>query len=148
MSLSEIFGLSGGGLLIILSFIKIPKIEINFWGWLFKKIGKFVNQDMMDRIDTIEDEIKAVKDDVDSYKETAKIEQMQTIRYRILRFNDEILHERKHTEEHFNEILVYIDEYEDFCKTHPTYPNTKAELAIENIKRIYKKCLEERAFLS
>ena len=33
-------------------------------------------------------------------------------RYRILRFDDEIRHHVKHTEEHFNQIMDDIDEYE------------------------------------
>lgn len=147
MDLKDIFIGGGTGLVIILSFIKIPKIEINFWGWLFKKIGKLVNAEMMTKITEVEADLDTLKDDLDSYREEAKLDQLQTIRYRILRFNDEILHSQLHTEEHFNEILVYIDEYEDYCLTHPAYPNTKAELAIANIKKVYEKCLKDKSFL-
>ena len=35
-----------------------------------------------------------------------------TCRYRILRFNDEILHEQRHTKEHFDQILDDITRYE------------------------------------
>ena len=147
MELNEIF--IGGGTLIvlILSFIKIPKIEINFWGWLFKKIGNSVNGELLSKISDIEEDIENLKQDLDSYREESKLDQLQTVRYRILRFNDEILHEELHTEEHFNEILVYIDEYEDYCLSHPSYPNTKAELAIANIKAVYEKCLKNKSFL-
>lgn len=70
-----------------------------------------------------------------------------TCRYRILRFNDEILHERKHTKEHFDQILDDVTRYEKFCAEHPEYENNKAVLAIENIKRVYQNCSNENTFL-
>lgn len=68
-------------------------------------------------------------------------------RYRIIRFNDELLKQEKHTKEHFDQILTDIDEYEEYCRTDKDYKNNKAMLAIENIKNTYKKCAEESAFL-
>ena len=70
-----------------------------------------------------------------------------TCRYRILRFNDEILHEQKHTKEHFDQILDDVTRYEKFCAEHPEYENNKAVLAIENIKRVYQNCSNENTFL-
>lgn len=49
-----------------------------------------------------------------------------TCRYRILRFNDEILHEQRHTKEHFDQILDDITRYEKYCDEHPEYENNKA----------------------
>ena len=70
-----------------------------------------------------------------------------TSRYRILRFNDEALHGKKHTQEHFDQILTDIDEYENFCKSDPGYKNNKGKMAMENIKNIYKKCNQDNSFL-
>lgn len=70
-----------------------------------------------------------------------------TCRYRIIRFNDEILRQVKHTKEHFDQILIDIDDYEEYCRKDKDYKNNKAMLAIENIKNVYKKCAEESAFL-
>ena len=70
-----------------------------------------------------------------------------TCRYRILRFNDEILHEQKHTKEHFDQILDDVTRYEKFCAEHPEYENNKAVLAIENIKRVYQNCSNDNSFL-
>lgn len=68
-------------------------------------------------------------------------------RYRILRFNDEILHEQRHTKEHFDQILDDITRYEKYCDEHPEYENNKAILAIKNVKRVYQKCSDENSFL-
>lgn len=70
-----------------------------------------------------------------------------TCRYRILRFNDEILHDQKHTKEHFDQILDDVTRYEKFCAEHPEYENNKAAMAIENIKRVYQNCSNDNTFL-
>lgn len=70
-----------------------------------------------------------------------------TWRYRILRFDDEIRHDEKHTKEHFDQILEDIKSYENYCDLHPDFPNNKVEFAVMNIKRVYQKCTEEGTFL-
>ena len=68
-------------------------------------------------------------------------------RYRILRFDDEIRHDEKHTKEHFDQILEDITQYEKYCAAHPEFPNNKAVFAIKNIKNVYQRCTEEGTFL-
>lgn len=70
-----------------------------------------------------------------------------TWRYRILRFDDEIRHDKRHTKEHFDQILEDIQNYKNYCRDHPEFPNNKAQFAIMNIESIYKKCVEEGTFL-
>ena len=70
-----------------------------------------------------------------------------TWRYRILRFDDEIRHDEKHTKEHFDQILDDITKYEIYCKEHPKFPNNKVVFAIQNIKDVYQKCVKEGNFL-
>lgn len=67
-------------------------------------------------------------------------------RARILRFNREIKHQVHHDEEEFNDILEAIDDYEDFCRNNPDYPNNKAVFAIENIKNVYKEAYSNNDF--
>lgn len=98
------------------------------------------------------------RDKIDKYmgKLDKKLDKLQesndermtlTWRYRILRFDDEIRHDEKHTKEHFDQILEDITNYEQHCRTHPNFENNKAVLAIENIKKVYQKCTEEGTFL-
>lgn len=70
-----------------------------------------------------------------------------TCRYRILRFNDELLENRLHTKEHFDQILDDIDAYEDYCKKDPDYKNSKAVMAIEHVREVYHKCIDTGKFL-
>lgn len=68
-------------------------------------------------------------------------------RARILQFNDELIRKIKHTRESFDDVISEVDHYEDYCLKNPEFPNFKAVSAIENIKRVYKKCMEEGDFL-
>lgn len=70
-----------------------------------------------------------------------------TWRYRILRFDDELRHDLKHSHEHFDQILEDIDSYEKYCRDNPEFPNSKAKKAIENIKEVYDLCADENKFL-
>lgn len=68
-------------------------------------------------------------------------------RERILQFNVELLRKMQHTREDFVDVLATIDSYEAYCRDHPDYPNSRAVLAISNIRRIYQECMEESTFL-
>lgn len=71
---------------------------------------------------------------------------VKSIRQSIIRFNDEILDNKKHTEESYNCILEDIDIYEKYCDANPKFPNNKAVMAIQNIKDNYQNCLRNKEF--
>lgn len=126
MSLNEIITSGGGVLFILLTIIQLAPIKVNPWSKIARSIGRAMNVEIMDKLNESE---------------------ATDARYRILRFDDEIRHHVKHTEEHFNQILGDIDEYERYCSTHPNYKNSKAVLAIENTRRTYERCRRENSFL-
>ena len=86
------------------------------------------------------DEVKALRSDFDKEKAT-------TARVRIVRFNDELLRDKRHSKESFDQCLNDIDTYDSFCKEHPDFQNHKTVLSSENIIRTYRKCTEEHSFL-
>lgn len=126
MSLNEIITSGGGVLLILLTIIQLAPIKINPWSKIAKIIGRALNTEVMDKLNESE---------------------ATNCRYRILRFDDEIRHKVKHTEEHFNQIMEDIDDYERYCSGHPNYKNSKSVSAIENTRRTYEKCRRENSFL-
>lgn len=130
MSLNELIleAIVGGGgvLLALLTIVQLAPIKVNPWSRIARSLGRAMNVELMDKLNENE---------------------ATDARYRILRFDDEIRHHVKHTEEHFNQILGDIDEYERYCRSHPGYKNSKAVLAIENSKRTYEKCRQENSFL-
>ena len=122
--------------IIAVCFIKIPKIELNIWGI----IGKSINKDVTSKINTLNSEVSELKNDFE-------IHTVNSCRERILRFNSEIMSDNKtHNKEYYDEILSDIDKYEHYCLNHPDYPNNKAMLSIENIKKTYSDLLERGDF--
>lgn len=69
------------------------------------------------------------------------------MRNRILLFGDEARRGVKHSEEHFNQVLEDITDYELYCSKHPEFPNEKAVITCRRIKEIYEKCLIDKDFL-
>ena len=130
------------GILVILAgMIKIPKLEINVWNLIGRTIGRSINKEVMDRVD-------ALSKEVDDLRKDEELERVRFARQRILRFNDEILFDKRHSKEHFDEILDDITVYENYCADHEDYENNKAVLAIGTIKEVYKECLKTHDFLT
>lgn len=111
-----------------------------------KKYPEWHNQSIKIRKD-LSDSINNLDKKMDKLQKSNDEWLALTWRYRILRFDDEIRHDDKHTKEHFDQILEDITKYERFCKDNPDFENNKAVLAIENIKNVYKKCTNEGSFL-
>lgn len=113
--------------------------------WHEQSIG--IQNHFNQSISSLENKLDRVSDSVSELRLSNDEEMAMTWRYRILRFNDEIMHDEKHTKEHFDQIMEDITKYENYCKEHPSFPNNKAVFAINNIKRIYQKCTDEGTFL-
>ena len=129
-----------GIIIILLGLIRIPKIEINLWSLLARGLGRALNGEVLEKVNQLtKDFEKHLQDEED--------ERVRQARQKIIRFNDEILCDRKHSKEHFDEILEVIDVYEHYCNTHPDYENNKAVMAIKTIKSVYKDCLKTHDFL-
>ncbi len=68
-------------------------------------------------------------------------------RVRILRFADELQEDRKHSKDSFDQVLVDITEYENYCDTHPKFKNNQTQSTISYIKKVYSDRLEKHDFL-
>ena len=121
---------------VLMSLVEISPIKINPWSWL----GNTLNKGIISKLEKVEKDVAEVKKEVG---ESSAV----TSRYRILRFDDEILHDVKHTKEHFDQILLDIDVYEKFCEENQDFKNNLAVMAINHIKEIYSKCSRENSFL-
>lgn len=136
MTLAELLPTYEGAavwLVIFLTLIQIAPIKLNPWGWLAKQAGKAMNGDLVE-------EVRELREEFD-------VNLANQARTRILRFNDELLGEKRHSKEMFDSVLEDIDAYEKYCNAHPEYKNSKAVLAIANVKRCYEKCEIDRDFL-
>lgn len=138
--IKEILMYGGGLTLIAMTLIQITPIKLNPWSWLGRIIGRAINGEVLEKVNTLSNEVRALKEE-DS-------EQWASLsRSHILRFGDELLHGTPHSKEHFDQILLDITKYEDYCEEHPNYKNNIANATIKQIKNTYQKCLEENKFL-
>lgn len=143
MTLEEIkqIAMYGGGLtLLLMTLIQITPIKLNPWSWLGRMIGRAINGEVLDKVNTLADDVRELKEE--------DAEQWASLsRSHILRFGDELLHGVPHSKEHFDQILLDISKYETYCDDHPNYKNNIAHATINQIKNTYQKCLEENKFL-
>lgn len=139
-SIKQLSLYSGGIVLVLMTLIQISPIKVNPWSWIGRCIGRAINGEVLEKVETLTRDVKRNKDDDD--------EQWATLsRTHILRFGDEILHGISHSKEHFNQVLLDISKYEQYCESHPQYINNIATATIQQIKKTYQKCLDENNFL-
>lgn len=120
--------------------IQISPIKLNPWSWVAKKIGKAVNGELIEKVETLDTK-------VDKLEKARGEENAENRRVRILRFSDEIQHGVLHSQEHFDQILSDITEYNKYCDDHKDFLNDKTVLATQRIKSSYMKRLERDDFL-
>ena len=138
--LKELFMYGGGLTLILMTLIQITPIKINPWSWIARIIGRAINGEVLEKVNSLSEDVKALKDE--------DAEQWASLsRSHILRFGDELLHGVPHSKEHFDQILIDISKYESYCDEHQDYKNNIANATIKQIKNTYQKCLEDNKFL-
>lgn len=159
MNLKELFD-CGGVLLLLMTIVQITPMKVNPWSWVarllqkgMKAMGRAFNADTMKQLEEIKEnqtEIRTNQTEIqrklEEHIETDDIRHADGLRVAILKFNLELIRGIKHTHEDFSEVLRQIDEYEQYCRAHEKYPNSKAVYAIGNIKRVYKDRLKKRDF--
>ena len=116
--------------------IQIAPIKINPWSWLAKLIRKFL-------LGEIDATLTAIKGKVDVIEGIMNEREAVLARTHILRFNDEILNEVKHTNEYFLQTLDDIKTYDKFCEKHPEFANGRTLQAAENIRRTYERLFDQ-----
>ena len=140
MSLYELMGSGCGLLFIIMTVFQIAPIKINPWSCLAKRIGKAINGEIIVKVDKLGEDLHSLRSECDQ-------REANSCRTRILRFNDEVAHDVHHSKEHFDQTLLDITTYENYCDSHPGYKNNIAAMAIERIKDTYEQCGKEGSFL-
>ena len=134
MTLNEILLGGGLGAVALLTLIQIAPVKVDPWSAIAKALGRAINGEVL----------KEVTDTKSQLEEHI----LTDSRSKILGFNRELLQHQRHTREDFIEILGVIDAYEDYCKSHPDYQNSRCVHAVANIERVYDVLLETGDFLA
>lgn len=98
-------------------------------------------------LESIEKTLLTINQSLLDMRDRDEEEKVINCRIRILRFNDEILINLKHSKEMFDQTLKDIDIYERYCEAHPDFENNITVMAVENIKDKYKSCMRNNSFL-
>lgn len=159
MPISQIITPTNGGIAIVgivglMSLLEVSKIEINPWTYLARKFGNAINHDISEQIKEVNQRIDNVESSIDEVKriqtdDESKADEYRAItsRVRILKFNEELLRDVKHSKEMFDQVLEDVTKYTHYCAEHPNFENDKAVLAINNVRKCYEKCLEQHDFI-
>lgn len=140
MGISEIISIVFGGGIALTALVDISPIKLNPWKRIFRALGKALNGEVLDKLAETQKKLEA--------HITADDERNADMRRtRILRFNNELIRELPHTREDFIDVLADIDDYEAYCREHPTYKNNRAIHAIANIGRVYDERMKKHDFL-
>ena len=136
---------------VVLSLIQISPLKLDPWTW----IGNAFNKDVLAKIATLEKRIEKVEEGVDlannkcdQYSAQREEDKVVATRRRILNFNDELIWEKPHSKETFDQVLRDITYYESYCDSHRGFCNSQANAAIRNINRTYDKCCEDHSFIN
>lgn len=130
----------GGGIVALATIIQIAPVKINPWSWAARAIGRAVNGELIKEVGDIKTGMAKMGEDL-------ALQRALDSRWRIIRFNDELLQAKRHSKECFDQVLEDITAYTKYCEEHRDFKNEKAKMAIENVERCYRKCMEDRDFL-
>lgn len=123
---------------IIVAIIGAVFASSGLWGLLQYLISR--KDKTAEKLDKLTDLVREISERVDTTSAT-------NARTRILRFDDELINGIHHSKEYFQQTLEEIDLYERYCEKHPNYKNSACVLAIEHIRSVYTRLLDERAFI-
>jgi len=98
---------------------------------------------LINRKDDTKAQIIEVKKSINKLGERINENQAVLARTHILRFDDELLNDVKHSKEYFSQTLQDIDVYEAFCTDHPNFKNSYATAAINHIRSTYDDLLKK-----
>ena len=98
---------------------------------------------LINRKDNTKAQIGEVKTSINKLGERINENQAVLARTHILRFDDELLNDVKHSKEYFSQTLQDIDVYEAFCMDHPNFKNSYATAAINHIRSTYDDLLKK-----
>ena len=141
--------------IVLLTNVLVPiTVALISSGKLASKLEKkFSVSDLSKKIDSLEKKIDSLEKKIDSLEKKSDslekkidLNKAESKHTSILRFNGEIKRGIHHDEEEFNDCLGAIDYYEDYCRENKDYPNSKAVMAIANVKRVYKKAYSKNDF--
>lgn len=135
-------------LIVVGSLIKINPLKIDPIGAFGKWIGSTVTKELSQQITDINNKIDSNNEEVKAQiaKIDAKVDKIDyqfnenkavEARTRILRFGDEVSHGKNHSRDHFQQVLLDITNYNQYCADHKEFKNDMTKITAERIREDY-----------
>ena len=147
LTLGELVGWGSAAAVALSGVVEFSKIKINPWSALARHIGRAINGEVLDKMDTLNERVDKLSGKVDRSEERQDERDAKMARTHILRFGDEARIGARHSKESFDEVLADITAYEAYCQSHPAFPNNRTRAAEAFIEEVYDKCLRDNSFL-
>lgn len=104
-------------------------------------------QDVQKDMVTLKENQESMQRSIASLSHQMGEERAITSRVRILSFADDMMSDREHSKDSFDQVLADIDSYDHYCSEHPHFKNNKTALSKELIIEQYRECEREGTFL-
>ena len=147
LTMGELLGWGSAAVVALSGVVEFSKIKINPWTWLARHVGRAINGEVLDKMDTLNERVDKLSDKVGKSDARQDERDAKTARTHILRFGDEVRIGIRHSKESFDDVLADITAYETYCKSHPEFPNNRTRAAEKFISETYDECLRENKFL-
>ena len=147
LTMGELFGWGSAAAVALSGVVEFSKIKINPWTWLARHVGRAINGEVLDKMDTLNERVDKLSGKVDQSEARQDERDAKTARTHILRFGDEVRIGVRHSKESFDEVLAELTAYENYSNANPEFPNDRTRAAEAFIEETYDKCLRENKFL-
>lgn len=131
---------SGIGILSI--FVEVSKIKLNPWKMLFEFVGRALNRDVKEELNSIKGLIKSQGEYLREIEMTVDMNEIKRIRAEIFAFADSCKMGEKHTEEAFLHIIDIHEDYENLIEKYGM-KNGRISLDYEYIMSVFQNCMEK-----
>ena len=147
LKIGDLLGWGSATAVALSCVVEFSKIKINPWTWLARHVGRAINGEVLDKMDTLNERVDRLSGKVDQSEARQDERDAKTARTHILRFGDEVRIGTRHSKESFDEVLADITAYETYCNAHPEFPNNRTRAAEAVITETYDRCLRDNSFL-
>lgn len=116
------------------------------WSALARVLGHELNRGVTERVSGVERTLSELSDKVDAVAKANLETRAIAARVRILRFGDELQDGRYHSKDSFDQVVMDIDAYDNYCKEHPNFRNHITNTTAHYIMERYQECMRKRSF--
>lgn len=133
---------------VIGSTVTVKRLELPVYKWArdwlnarLDGLGKRLTASLMAKVDEIAAEQKRLSERLEGHIGEAEANWATEKRRHILNFSTGLANGTAYDYEAFRQAMQAIDEYEEYCRDHPEYPNSMATGAIQHIRDEYQHFL-------